>query len=138
MARHFFSNELPVLSFLAAMVCVMLRLLEYYTGILFLTTNRCVDSMYYRHFVLFQSPVLVLPSPSVESLDPAFQSRVQCALRYSALDAASRRRVWEDLLAHANVAIDAGIDVASLAAHELNGRQIKNALQLAVGESPGA
>lgn len=28
-------------SLLAAMVCVMLRLLEYYTGILFLTTNRC-------------------------------------------------------------------------------------------------
>jgi SpoVK/Ycf46/Vps4 family AAA+-type ATPase len=113
-----------------AMVCVMLRLLEYHTGILFLTTNR------------------------VEALDPAFQSRVQCALRYDALDAAARARVWADLLAHATggapVAAAAGgaaaaagggpalagdVDVAALAAHPLNGRQIKNALQLALALS---
>jgi hypothetical protein len=53
-----------------AMVCVMLRLLEYHAGIMFLTTNR------------------------VESLDPAFQSRVQCALRYAPLDATARARTW--------------------------------------------
>jgi SpoVK/Ycf46/Vps4 family AAA+-type ATPase len=98
-----------------AMVCVMLRLLEYHSGILFLTTNR------------------------VESLDPAFQSRVQCALRYDALDADARRRVWADLLAHAAPADEHGaptdVDVAALAAHPLNGRQIKNALQLALALS---
>lgn len=91
-----------------AMVCVMLRLLEYYSGILFLTTNR------------------------VESLDPAFQSRVQCALRYAPLDAAARAAIWTDLLSHSGAEGAEGIDVAALAAHELNGRQIKNVLQLAL------
>ena len=93
-----------------AMVCVMLRLLEYYRGILFLTTNR------------------------VESLDPAFQSRVQCALRYEPLDAAARRAIWADLLARSAVG-GADIDIDVLAAHALNGRQIKNALQLALALS---
>ena len=91
-----------------AMVCVMLRLLEYYSGILFLTTNR------------------------VESLDPAFQSRVQCALRYDPLSAADRAKIWADMLAHTPAAKAGDIDVTALAAHELNGRQIKNALQLAL------
>lgn len=88
-----------------AMVCVMLRLLEYYTGILFLTTNR------------------------VDSLDPAFQSRVQCALRYEPLDSYSRAKIWKgmlDRLPHSEV------DVEKLAGYPLNGRQIKNTLQLAV------
>jgi SpoVK/Ycf46/Vps4 family AAA+-type ATPase len=91
------------------MVCVMLRLLEYYAGIMFLTTNR------------------------VESLDPAFQSRVQCALRYQPLNAAGRRAIWEDLLARRGAGeVDTEVDLDSLAAHELNGRQIKNVLQLAL------
>ena len=89
-----------------AMVCVMLRLLEYHQGILFLTTNR------------------------VSALDPAFQSRVQCALRYSALDEDSRRQIWTDLLRRAGVVAE--VDPAPLAAHKLNGRQIKNVLQLAL------
>jgi len=91
-----------------AMVCVMLRLLEYHSGILFLTTNR------------------------VGALDPAFQSRVQVALRYDALDAAARAGVWADVLAHAAPARAPDVDVAALAAHALNGRQIKNAAQLAL------
>jgi hypothetical protein len=96
-----------------AMVCVMLRLLEYYRGILFLTTNR------------------------VESIDPAFQSRVHCALKYSALDAESRLSIWLDLLKHSGIedASKSGIDVSALAAHSLNGRQIKNVLQLALALS---
>lgn len=89
-----------------AMVCVMLRLLEYYQGVLFLTSNR------------------------VDALDPAFQSRVQCALRYDALDTPSRRTIWTNLLTARGVG--AAIDVDALASHELNGRQIKNALQLAL------
>ncbi|KAL1515773.1 hypothetical protein AB1Y20_002389 [Prymnesium parvum] len=93
-----------------AMVCVMLRLLEYFQGVLFLTSNR------------------------VEALDPAFQSRVQCALRYEALDAASRASVWKGLLEARGLGglLGAGIDVAALAVHPLNGRQIKNTLQLAI------
>jgi hypothetical protein len=102
-----------------AMVCVMLRLLEYYRGILFLTTNR------------------------VESIDPAFQSRVHCALKYDPLSAESRLAIWTDLLQHTTGYREASkpvIDVAALAAHPLNGRQIKNVLQLALAlcrhESP--
>lgn len=92
-----------------AMVCVMLRLLEYYHGILFLTTNR------------------------VSALDPAFQSRVQCALRYDALDQASRSAIWADLLRRAGAGAELQAD--ALANHELNGRQIKNVLQLALALS---
>ena len=98
-----------------AMVCVMLRLLDYYQGVLFLTSNR------------------------VASLDPAFQSRVQCALQYDALGPSERAQIWTTLisargLGHALAGGSAAntIDVAALAAHELNGRQIKNALQLAL------
>ena len=95
-----------------AMVCIMLRLLEYYTGILFLTTNR------------------------VESLDPAFQSRVQCALRYDALSIASRRSIWTDLLKYTKIAHSiTTTNIEELASYELNGRQIKNALQLAIALS---
>ena len=94
-----------------AMVCVMLRLLEYYSGILFLTTNR------------------------VEALDPAFQSRVQCALRYAPLDNESRKAVWSNLIAHAEANVAPDVDLDALAAAELNGRQIKNALQLALALS---
>ena len=66
-----------------AMVCIMLRLLEYYRGILFLTTNR------------------------VESIDPAFQSRVHCALKYDQLNAESRLAIWSDLLQHVRRALPA-------------------------------
>jgi SpoVK/Ycf46/Vps4 family AAA+-type ATPase len=89
-----------------AMVCVMLRLLEYYHGVLFLTTNR------------------------VNALDPAFQSRVQCALRYDALDRDSRTKIWTDLLSRAGAGPE--IEPTLLAVHKLNGRQIKNVLQLAL------
>jgi hypothetical protein len=91
-----------------AMVCVMLRLLEYYRGILFLTTNR------------------------VESLDPAFQSRVHCALKYESLSTESRRTIWLDLLRHSGAGDCSDIDIDALASHALNGRQIKNVLQLAL------
>ena len=90
-----------------AMVCVMLRLLEYFQGVLFLTTNR------------------------VQCLDPAFASRVQCALRYSALDAGARGAIWRDLLARVPGGSGSDVDAAALARAPLNGRQIKNVLQLA-------
>lgn len=91
-----------------AMVCVMLRLLEYYSGILFLTTNR------------------------VESLDPAFQSRVTCALRYDALSEESRTEIWTTMMARCKIDVTDGINIADLAKVDINGRQIKNTLQLAL------
>lgn len=107
-----------------AMVCVMLRLLEYYPGILFLTTNS-----------------------GVELLDPAVASRITCALPYDALDAPGRLEIWRTSLARVAVspppsaARDAlppppllsDADLTALATEyaTANGRQIKNAVQLA-------
>jgi hypothetical protein len=90
-----------------AMVCVMLRLLEYHPGILFLTTNR------------------------IKSFDPAMESRVTVALHYDHLDVGARRQIWKNMLSlaeesHGRISWDA------LSQHVLNGRQIKNAVRLAV------
>ena len=102
-----------------ALVSVFLRLLEYYPGILFLTTNR------------------------VETFDAAFQSRIHVALKYGPLDAAARRTVWENFLRRAAAQVhgqgqqpQGRVDVDAdgytrLAAHPLNGRAIKNAVATA-------
>merc|ERR1712232_104740 len=94
-----------------AMVSVMLRLVEYFKGTLFLTSNR------------------------VDALDPAFKTRIALALRYDPLNALARRRVWINLLQASGFAAsveNGGIRVDELAAHELNGREIKNAIRLAM------
>jgi hypothetical protein len=94
-----------------AMVCVMLRLLEYHRGILFLTTNR------------------------VTEFDPAFESRVTVALKYKNLDAVARAKVWENLLKKAVKKGDDGVDYKKLGEYDMNGRQIKNAVRLALALS---
>ena len=79
--------------------------------------------------------MLFLTSNRVEALDPAFESRVQCALEYAPLSAASRAQVWRNLLEARGLAAAAEsgtVDVDALAVHALNGRQIKNVLQLAL------
>ncbi|KAJ3403758.1 hypothetical protein HDV05_007616 [Chytridiales sp. JEL 0842] len=91
-----------------SMVCVMLRLLEYHPGILFLTTNR------------------------VKKFDPAFESRVTVALKYQSLDVSARIQVWKNLMERVSIPVDADIDFDALGKHELNGRQIKNSVRLAV------
>lgn len=92
-----------------AMVSVMLRLVEYHQGILFFTSNR------------------------IESLDPAFQTRISLALHYDALDLEGRAQVWESLLVKSGYGSSLGaIDVKELAKPMLNGREIKNALRLAM------
>ncbi|ORX89581.1 P-loop containing nucleoside triphosphate hydrolase protein [Basidiobolus meristosporus CBS 931.73] len=91
-----------------AMVCVMLRLLEYHPGILFLTTNR------------------------VRTFDPAFESRVTVALRYEQLTVESRIQVWKNLLQRVSIPIASDLKYEALGNHVLNGRQIKNAVRLAV------
>lgn len=89
-----------------AMVSIFLRLLEYYSGVLFLTTNR------------------------VRTFDPAFFSRISLAITYPRLDVAERYSVWHNILTSAQVPID-HIDLAQLAASEVNGRNIKNAVRIA-------
>ena len=94
-----------------AMVSVMLRLVEYFRGVLFLTSNR------------------------VKQLDPAFKTRITLALRYDELDIAARVKVWTNLLrasGHAAQLESGEIKTKALAEHALNGREIKNAIRLAM------
>jgi SpoVK/Ycf46/Vps4 family AAA+-type ATPase len=88
------------------LVSIFLRTLEYYEGILFLTTNR------------------------LDNMDTAFQSRIHISLEYPALNRVSRKKVWENFLAR-GTGIEHGLkeeDLQYLAEIDLNGRQIKNVL----------
>jgi len=96
--------------------------MEYYDGILFLTTNRCED------------------------LDQTFISRIHIALRYPLLDLAGTRMVWKNNIAWVTTRPDLVVDEQDLLqyAEELysrqqkrdgaawNGREIRNAFQSAV------
>ncbi|KAL4792850.1 hypothetical protein BDV19DRAFT_245785 [Aspergillus venezuelensis] len=96
-----------------ALVSIFLRLLEYFQGILFLTTNR------------------------VETFDDAFQSRIHVALRYGDLTTKAKRSVWKMFLEKVQ-AMD-GVQTSNftdkdfdmLSRHNLNGRQIKNSVRTA-------
>jgi SpoVK/Ycf46/Vps4 family AAA+-type ATPase len=87
------------------LVSIFLRTLEYYEGILFLTTNR------------------------VDNMDSAFQSRIHISMEYPPLDAKSRHHVWSNFLSRG---IDHELTdehLEELAEIDLNGRQIKNVLK---------
>ena len=96
-----------------ALVSIFLRLLEYFQGILFLTTNR------------------------VETFDEAFQSRIHIALRYGELSFAAKKAVWKLFLGKVKD-LD-GVEMVEfkeqdydrLAKKALNGRQIKNSCKTA-------
>ncbi|KAF2118078.1 P-loop containing nucleoside triphosphate hydrolase protein [Lophiotrema nucula] len=96
-----------------AIVSIFLRELEYYGGILLLTTNQ------------------------VEVIDEAFQSRIHLSLRYPSLDAPARLKIWRNFMEIArgskgiNVDVDEGV-LEELADIPLNGRQIKNTVSIAV------
>ena len=85
-----------------------MRILEYYEGILFLTSNR------------------------VEFIDQAFQSRIHVSISYNELSAESRRTVWSNLLSGSPQANEIGKDeLDKLAVFPMNGREIKNVLKTA-------
>ncbi|ORY71659.1 P-loop containing nucleoside triphosphate hydrolase protein [Pseudomassariella vexata] len=94
-------------------VSIFLRTLEYYEGILFLTTNR------------------------VKDMDEAFHSRIHISLEYPALDESARKAVWTGFLDRSSVGNEAVAakhelteeDVDKLARLEMNGRVIKNVLK---------
>ncbi|KAI9850722.1 MAG: hypothetical protein M1838_005213 [Thelocarpon superellum] len=96
-----------------ALVSIFLRLLEYFQGILFLTTNR------------------------VETFDDAFQSRIHIALRYGELTTKAKKTVWKMFLE--KVRAMEGVEMTpfteenfdTLARNNLNGRQIKNCVRTA-------
>ena len=87
-----------------SLVSVFLRKLEYYQGIMLLTTNR------------------------VRDFDDAIQSRIHLALRYGPLGVDTRKGIWNTFLQNAITAggeadhSDENLD--DLAKHDLNGRQV--------------
>lgn len=89
-----------------AMVGIFLRLLEYYEGVLFLTTNRA------------------------NNIDKAFFSRISLSLYYEALGVRDRRTVWKNLAGMNDIRLNSN-ELDQLSAYDLNGREIKNVLKLA-------
>lgn len=91
-----------------SLVSIFLRLLEYFQGIIFLTTNR------------------------VETFDDAFVSRIHLSLRYGDLTQKAKKAVWKmflDKVKNMEGMQVEGItdhDLDLLARRNLNGRQIKN------------
>ena len=89
-----------------ALVSIFLRLLEYFQGILFLTTNR------------------------VETFDDAFQSRIHIALRYEELSLKAKTEIWKLFVGrvedsgHSKIAEFREKDYEMLARNDLNGRQV--------------
>ena len=95
------------------MVAVFLRHVEYYRGILFLTTNR------------------------ISTFDEAFLSRIHVALHFGELAPATRAQIWRAFLKKGGLVVGGKEGqvseerVAALAARDVNGRQIKNACRTA-------
>ncbi|KAK8062668.1 aaa family protein [Apiospora hydei] len=90
------------------LVSVFLRALEYFEGVLFLTTNRLQD------------------------FDTAFESRIDIHLEFPDLDADSRLRIWKNLLSNLKRPVDfTEADYEKLAAADINGRRIKNIIKSA-------
>ena len=81
-----------------------LRILEYYKGILILTTNRTVN------------------------FDDAFYSRIHLTLSFKVLDHKSRQNIWMNFVRDADIS---KTDVEVFASENLNGRQIKNIMKMA-------
>ncbi|KXS95708.1 hypothetical protein AC578_10765 [Pseudocercospora eumusae] len=89
------------------LVSIFLRMLEYYQGCMFLTTNR------------------------VETFDLAFRSRINLAIDYPNLDFQTRRHIWRTFVRpsedfpnnHSAITEDQLFDLAEL---DLNGREVKN------------
>ncbi|KAH7370954.1 AAA family ATPase [Rhexocercosporidium sp. MPI-PUGE-AT-0058] len=95
-----------------ALVSVFLRVLEYYEGILILTTNR------------------------VGTFDEAFKSRIQLAIHYPALEEKGRWEIWSNFinsLDKATAKVDElKLKVDLLSRSKLNGRQIRNTVKTAM------
>lgn len=91
-----------------ALVSIFLRVLEYYQGILFLTSNR------------------------ISSFDDAFKSRIHVPLQFEPLDIAARKQVWSVFLVKADGQHQLSMgDIEILAKEDLNGRQIKSVIRTA-------
>jgi SpoVK/Ycf46/Vps4 family AAA+-type ATPase len=97
-----------------ALVSVFLRVLEYYDGILILTSNR------------------------VGTFDEAFKSRIQLALHYANLSQYQRTKIWRNFILRLEKLGEEKIEfddlrdhIEELAENKMNGRQIRNAITTA-------
>lgn len=114
-----------------ALVSIFLRLLEYFQGILFLTTNR-VEVCF---FPFPHPPDLLTNIP--QTFDDAFQSRIHIALRYGDLSTKAKNAVFKMFIERVRVLENIETmpfneeDYNDLAKHNLNGRQIKNTVRTA-------
>ncbi|RDW73421.1 hypothetical protein BP6252_07328 [Coleophoma cylindrospora] len=96
-----------------SLVSVFLRILEYYEGILILTTNR------------------------VGTFDEAFRSRIQISLHYEKLSPEFQRRIWQNFFNMLrtdgeNADLEELEDhLQELSGEDMNGREIRNALTTA-------
>ncbi|KIJ50942.1 hypothetical protein M422DRAFT_27065 [Sphaerobolus stellatus SS14] len=91
------------------LVSIFLRQLEYYQGVLILTTN--------------------LPA----NCDPAFESRIHFSIWYPDLEFDARKIIWKEFLKKATNMEGkdlqfSEVDIDRLAGYKLNGRQIKNVM----------
>lgn len=84
-------------------VGIFLRLMDYYKGLLFMTSNRA------------------------EAIDDAFKSRVTLRLDYPNLTRETRREVWTIMFKQAGMNIN---DLDGVPDIDLNGRQIRNMVRL--------
>ncbi len=91
-----------------SLVSIFLRVLEYYEGILFLTSNR------------------------VNTFDDAFKSRIHVPLKYNDLTTSSRKQIWKNFLDKTDGEVDLSEkEYDALAQASINGRQIKNVIRTA-------
>jgi AAA+ superfamily predicted ATPase len=82
--------------------------LEYFQGILFLTTNR------------------------VKTFDEAFESRIHISLRFRELDLEAKKKIWVAFFKKVGVEVGNTVsneELEKLAKRNINGRQIKNAMR---------
>jgi hypothetical protein len=86
------------------MVGIFLRLMDYYKGLLFLTSNRG------------------------NAIDDAFKSRITLRLDYPKLDRSAREKIWATMFGMAEMTVLDGLD--GIPDTELNGRQIRNMVRL--------
>lgn len=93
-----------------AIVGVFLRLLDYFRGMFFLTSNRA------------------------ETIDEAFGGRITLSIDYPDLDAAAREKIWALLLGSSGLSVNG--DLKEVAKEGLNGRQIRNMIRLMSATAP--
>ncbi|KAG2123316.1 P-loop containing nucleoside triphosphate hydrolase protein [Suillus cothurnatus] len=97
-----------------ALVSIFLRQLEYYQGIMFLTTNL------------------------ISQCDAAIESRIHFTVHYPPLCRVSRREIWKTFIDKTSVAYQSMVseaEIDALARETLNGRQIKNTVGTALSLS---